>query len=176
MRLEPVSSADNSRDGLTLIEAKSTTSLKDEHIPDAAIQAWVLREAGVPPARVEVMHLNKDYRHPDQGELFVRADVTEAVAAFMPLVPGKVAEFAEALAGELPQHEIGAHCFEPRDCPFLKRCWPSDPNHISTLYNTGPKKTVAFMAAGIHSIWDLPKDQNSPTPPSASSSRCARTG
>ncbi len=90
-------------DGLTLIEAKSTTSLKDEHIPDAAIQAWVLREAGVPPARVEVMHLNKDYRHPDQGDLFVRTDVTEAVAAFMPSVPGKVAEFAEVLAGALPR-------------------------------------------------------------------------
>jgi len=102
-------------DGLTLIEAKSSTSVKDEHIPDAAIQAWVLREAGVPATRVEVMHLNKDYRHPDQGDLFARTDVTEAVAAFLPTVPGKVDEFTNVLAGELPDHPVGAHCFEPRD-------------------------------------------------------------
>ena len=149
-------------DGLTLIEAKSTTSLKDVHIHDAAIQAWVLREAGTPATRVEVMHLNKDYRHPDQGDLFVRADVTEAVGEFMPSVPKLVEKFENVLAGELPQHEIGAQCFEPRECPFLERCWPSDPNHISTLYNNGPKKSVAFMAAGVHSIWDLPADQKLP--------------
>jgi len=28
------------------------------------------------------------------------------------------------LEGPLPDKPIGHNCFEPRDCPFLKRCWP----------------------------------------------------
>jgi hypothetical protein len=53
--------------GFSLIEVKSSTSAKPEHIPDAAIQTWVLRQAGVPVESVEIMHLNKEYRHPGQG-------------------------------------------------------------------------------------------------------------
>ena len=38
-------------DAFTLVEVKSTTKLKDEHIPDVAVQVWVLRRAGVPVRR-----------------------------------------------------------------------------------------------------------------------------
>ena len=38
---------ERTEDGYTLIEVKSSTAVKDEHIPDAAVQAWVLREAGL---------------------------------------------------------------------------------------------------------------------------------
>ena len=149
-------------DGFTLIEAKSTTSAKDEHTPDAAVQAWVLRESGLSVHRIEVMHLNKEYRHPGVGDLLVRTDVTEAVEAFLPQVAGLVAGFSEILEGSLPATPIGAHCFEPRECPFMKRCWPDDPEHISTLYNTGPKGTVAYMAQGVHRIWDIPAGKKLP--------------
>jgi predicted RecB family nuclease len=146
----------------TLIEAKSSTSVKEEHVADAAIQAWVLTQAGLRPSNVEIMHLNKEYRHPGQGDLFVRADITEQVHEFMPSVPGRVEEFTRVLEGELPEHAVGIHCYEPRACPFLKRCWPGDPDHISTLYNNGPKKTVEYMGRGIHSIWGIPEGQKLP--------------
>ena len=77
--------------GWTLIEVKSSSQVKDEHIVDAAVQTWVLRQAGIPVTRVEVMHLNREYRHPDGGELFTRADVTGRVEEFLPGVPGLVA-------------------------------------------------------------------------------------
>src|SRR3970282_1895011 len=67
-----------------------------------------------------------------------------------------------ALAGTLPDVAIGLHCFEPRDCAFHDRCWPADPDHISTLYNNGPKRTSAFMAQGIHSVWDIPPTEKLP--------------
>ncbi len=104
--------------GFTLIEVKSSTKVKDEHIPDAAIQTWVVREAGLVVGAVEIMHLNRDYRHPGQGSLLVRADVTELVERFLPLIPGMVQEQLEVLAGDLPKRKIGLHCFEPRECPF----------------------------------------------------------
>lgn len=141
--------------GWTLIEVKSGSSAKEEHIADAAIQTWVLREAGLDLTRVEIMHLNKEYRHPGQGDLFARTDVTALVEGFLPLVPGLVTDLVSMLDGMLPPRQLGLHCYEPRECVFHARCWPADPDHIRHLYLVGPKKTVAYMASGVHSMWDL---------------------
>lgn len=148
--------------GWTLIEVKSASSVKDEHIPDAAIQAWVLRQAGLAVSRVEIMHLNKEYRHPDHGDLFVRADVTALVEAFLPQIPDFVQHLKESLEGPLPERQLGLQCFEPRDCAFQGRCWPDDPNHIRHLYNVGPKTTCSYLASGINFIADLPPNAKLP--------------
>jgi predicted RecB family nuclease len=143
-------------DGFSLIEVKSSTSVKDEHIPDAAIQAWVLRQAGLPIRTVQIMHLSKEYRHPGHGDLLVQEDVTARVEAFLPSVPEQVAEQLQVIAGPLPECAIGLHCYEPRECPFRNRCWPDDPQHISTLYLAGPKKTASYLHSGVHRIPDIP--------------------
>ena len=148
--------------GYILIEVKSSTELKDDHLPDAAVQAHVLRRCGVNVRRVEVMHLNKAFRHPDQGDLFVREDITPQVDAFLPQVPGLIKAQLAALKAKLPSVEIGLHCFQPRECPFHDRCWPDDPHHISTLYNNGPKRTCAYLTQGIHSVFDIPERQKLP--------------
>src|SRR5207249_3566255 len=51
---------------------------------------------------------------------------------------------------------IGLHCFEPHECPFMRRCWPDTPDHISNLVGFGPKKTAEYLAQGITSIKELP--------------------
>jgi predicted RecB family nuclease len=149
-------------DGWTVIEVKSGSSVKAEHIADAAIQTWVLRNAGLDIIRVEIMHLNPEYRHPDEGSLFVRADVTQTVAGFLPQVPGLVQELRAMLEGPRPDKVIGAHCYEPRECALHARCWPDDPHHIRYLYNVGPKKTIAYMASGVHRFQDLPPGDKLP--------------
>jgi predicted RecB family nuclease len=148
--------------GFNLIEVKSSTSQKPEHVWDAAIQTHVLRQNGVEVKRAEIMHLNKEHRNPDAGELFARTDVTEDVDEFIPLVPDEIGLQLETLAGPLPEKTIGPHCFEPRKCPFMARCWPDVSNHISTLYNVGAKKTCGFMQQGIVTIDDLPSDTKLP--------------
>jgi hypothetical protein len=62
--------------GWVLVEVKSTTKVKPQHLPDAAIQAHVLRRAGLTVERVELMHLNRGCRYPDLSNLFTRADIT----------------------------------------------------------------------------------------------------
>ncbi len=142
-------------DGWTVIEVKSSSSMKPEHVPDAAIQVWVLRQAGLRITRAEILHLNRDYRHPDQGPLFTRTDVTADVEAFLPEIPRLVSHLRTILDGPLPEKPLGAHCYEPRDCPFHARCWPDDPHHIRYLYNVGPKRTVSYMASGVHRFSDI---------------------
>ncbi|MGQ0703588.1 MAG: DUF2779 domain-containing protein [Gemmatimonadales bacterium] len=142
-------------DGWTLIEVKSSNKLKEEHIPDVAVQAWVLRQCGLLLTRVEVLHLNPEYRHPGPGPLLVREDVTAAVEAYLPEVPPLVEHLRSVLGGPLPEKAVGLHCYEPRECPFHDRCWSPDPLHIRHLYNVGPKRTAAYLEAGIHSMHDL---------------------
>jgi len=152
--------------GWTLIEVKSSNAVKPEHLPDAAVQAWVLRQAGVDVRRVEVMHLNKGYRHPDHGELLTRTDITELIDPLQAQVPWLVQDLQASLDGPLPEKQLGLQCWEPRECPFQERCWPADPSHIRKLYNVGAKRTVSYMAAGVQSVWDIPPATK--LPPAAS--------
>src|SRR6266568_3626620 len=144
------------KDGYRLTEVKSSTSQKDEHISDVAIQARVAAACGVKITAAEVLHLNKEFRNPASGDLFARTDVTGPVVAFLPQVPDEIERQREMLAGPLPDVPIGVHCFEPRDCPFIGRCWPETPSHIRHLAGVGPKKTAGYLARGITSITDLP--------------------
>jgi predicted RecB family nuclease len=148
--------------GFRLIEVKSSSEIKDDHIPDAAVQVHVLRQSGVEVRHAEVMHLNKQFHFPDQGDLFVREDVTERVQAAVSAVPAEIAAQIAMLEGPLPDVPIGAHCFEPRDCPFMARCWPDRPDHIMRLYNVGPKRGCDYMTLGIHTIADIPPTQKLP--------------
>ena len=151
-------------DGFTLIEVKSSSSQKDEHIPDAAIQAHILHKCGIDVRRAEIMHLNKEYRFPDKGDLFQRSDVTTPVDALLAGIPGAIDAQLDVLAGTLPDVPIGEHCFVPRECPFLKRCWPQDRNHIKKLYRVGPKTVGSYFRKEIHWISDIPADHKLPAP------------
>jgi len=148
--------------GWRLIEVKSSSEQKDEHIPDAAVQAHVLSRNGLDVTSIEIMHLNKAFRHPDVGDLFARTDVTEDVASIIVDVPDAARRQLDMLEGPLPDVAIGQHCREPRDCPFMARCWPQDERHITRLYNVGPVKSAAYMARGIHRIDDLPPNERLP--------------
>ena len=143
-------------EGWSLVEVKSSTRRKDEHLPDVAVQLHVLRGAGVPVARAELMHLNAEFRLPDHGDLFARTDVTDEVESFLPEVPRLAEAFAAALAGDLPAVAVGLHCWQPRECPLFDRCWPGDRDHIRRLYRAWKTQTVARMQKGIHSLHDLP--------------------
>ena len=62
-----------------IIEVKQSTRLKKEHIPDMAIQRYVVQGAGLRVNRTYLMHLNTDHIYPDDGELFILEDCTDEV-------------------------------------------------------------------------------------------------
>lgn len=148
--------------GWTLIEVKSASSVKPEHLTDAAVQLRVLEACGVQVSQVVLMHLNGDFTHPDGGPLFTGTEITAEVRGHLLDVADEAARLAGMLAGPEPTVAIGPHCHDPRECPFTGRCWPADDGHISRLYNVGVKKTLQYMAAGVHRIDDLPRDAKLP--------------
>ncbi len=144
--------------GFRLVEVKSSASVKEHHIPDVAVQAHVLRRNGLELTGTEVMHLNRECTYPDLSNLFVRADVTEAVRAAEASVPRWLAQQVEALQGPVPEVAIGPHCTSPYECPFMARCWPTlPPHHVSTLYAIR-SRAQELDEQGYQTIHDLPED------------------
>ena len=143
--------------GYCLVEVKSTTRVKDHHLPDVAIQAHVLRRNGLNVTRMEVMHLNRGCAYPDLSNLFVREDVTDAVEGLLSGIRQEIAAQATMLGGSLPVVQIGNHCSAPYGCPFVQRCWPVlPPHHVSTLYAIR-ERALELDEEGYHTIHDLPE-------------------
>src|SRR5882762_8266526 len=145
--------------GYHLTEVKSSSSQKEEHLPDAAVQVHVLSRSGIHITGVDVMHLNKECHFPDLSNLFERTDVTAAVQPLLGKIGWEIDAQLAMLDGPLPNVPIGSHCHEPYKCPFMERCWPKDPDHIMRLYNIGPKKGCDFLLTGVNRISDLPATQ-----------------
>src|SRR6266487_2168858 len=145
--------------GYGVIEVKASNSRKPEHLPDAAVQVHVLRRAGLPVERAEVMHLNPQCRYPDLANLFIREDVTALVEGALIGVPDELAAQRAMLAGPVPDVPIGEHCTTPHDCPFIARCWPKTSDHpVSSLYRIDRKRALELEADGFATIYDLPSD------------------
>jgi hypothetical protein len=76
-----------SDDTYELIEVKSSTQAKPEHLPDLAFQTIVLEKAGYHIQSISVMHVNKNYVREGAifaDQLITRTDVTTEVRAVIP--------------------------------------------------------------------------------------------
>ena len=109
-----------------LVEIKASTSVKPEHVPDAAFQALVLRSAQVPVERVLIGYVNNQFTLRQAGELaglLAEADITEQVEALLPTL-GEQAVALQRLMSQpaAPVVPMGPHCTTPYDCPFIARC------------------------------------------------------
>jgi hypothetical protein len=145
--------------GFRLTEVKSTTEVKEEHVPDVAIQTWVARGAGLPVVESRLMHLNKACRAPDMSNLFASADQSTAVVAALPAIPAQVASMLRVLQIPAPPEvAIGPHCDEPFECPFKARCWPVlPPHHFTTLARLSAKKRTQLESLGVVTIDQIPE-------------------
>jgi hypothetical protein len=106
-----------------LVEVKSSTSVKEVHLPDVAIQAWVLQGCGEPLDGCHLMHVNSACTHPNLEELFTIEDVTERARVLLPELADTVARLTGIVSSDRqPDVDIGPHCKKPYDCDFADHC------------------------------------------------------
>ncbi|MBK9321668.1 MAG: DUF2779 domain-containing protein [Bdellovibrionaceae bacterium] len=108
----------------SVYEIKSTTKVKDEHLDDVGLQAWIMSNAGLPIEKICIMHLNTGCRFPNLISLFTEVDVTEDLRnRHMSIAPRLTEIFKTIKEDSVPEVDIGPHCTSPNECPFIKHCW-----------------------------------------------------
>lgn len=150
----------NGSDSWDIIEVKSSTRVKDEHIPDVAIQACVLQGAGLRINKTFLMHVNNECVFPDLSNLFCMEEVTDQVLDLLPEIPQEIDEFRRTLElDEEPDIPIGRHCETPRTCPFYDHCWSWLPqNSIFTIPRLRWPVKEGLLEKNAVSVNDLPPD------------------
>ena len=148
-----------------LIEVKSTTSVKDVHIPDVAIQVYMAEGAGIPIRRAYLMHIDNSYvyegRDHDPDRLFSLADVTDEARTYMEAVmPAYLERMREGLLmSEAPDIETGRHCAIPYVCPFFGHCHQDEPERpIRELPGLRQPVHDRLRDSGIEDIGGIPSD------------------
>jgi hypothetical protein len=142
-----------------MIEIKSTTSVKDEHVTDCAIQAWVLEETPARPESIALGYIDNEFIYPGNGDyrgLLAEQDITAQVSAGLGKVPGWLRAAQAALAGPEPSVTIGTRCNTPYECPFIGYCWPQTDYPLSTLPSVN-KRLDQLIAEGYKDVRDLPE-------------------
>ena len=118
----------NGQQDFDLIEVKSTTRTKPEHVTDVAIQMYVAEGSGIPIESAYLMHLNNTYVYQggehDLQQLFTLEDVTDPARSFVARrVPDDLSRmWAALLQDNPPDIETGPHCTKPYRCSFYGHC------------------------------------------------------
>jgi hypothetical protein len=111
-------------------EVKASSAVRDYHVQDAAIQAWVLRGAGIRVDSAIVQHVDTSFVYPggqDYRGLFAEKAVDEEIRPLANEVEKWVIEAQKTLAGEEPERKIGNHCHKPFDCSCFAYCAAAEP-------------------------------------------------
>lgn len=113
--------------GFEILEVKSSSQLREEHVRDLAIQAFVIDGCGVELGEATLVHLDPRYewdgRRYEPSLLFARVDVTARVFAMREEIERQAAAFREVLGRDAPPAvALGRQCLGAQTCPFLTAC------------------------------------------------------
>lgn len=141
-----------------VIEVKASTSVKDYHRLDCAIQDWVLSQVGLPVVSISLAHIDNQFVYPgndDYRGLLVEVDLTDEVHAIEPPVEALIERARDAVSGRMPVVPVGAHCTKPFECPFMSVCWPTDAEYPITGLGGSRAKLGSHVALGCIDIRDV---------------------
>lgn len=151
-----------------MVEVKSSTSVKDYHRDDVAIQAFVAQSAGVALHSIALAHIDSSWTYPgnhDYSGLLVEADLTVEAFSRTEEVKDWI-EKAQQTAAYLaePAIETGSHCDTPYACGFYDYCSRNAPKAqypIHWLPYFGAK-AQALAAQGVIELSDVDDDLLNP--------------
>ena len=146
-----------------IVEVKSTTRVKDEHINDVAFQKYCSEKAGLKINSCFIIHINNEYLK--QGEIdpigfFSISDISSQVEDISDKIESKISDMFKIIDSQIcPQISIGPQCNKPYECPLRYICWNFLPEG-SSVFNLYRGGTTAFelMNKGILDIKDIPAD------------------
>ncbi|MEJ2358280.1 MAG: DUF2779 domain-containing protein [Deinococcales bacterium] len=111
-------------DGLVLTTLATGARVREHHVRRLALTSLVAAARGWPAGTMRVLHVDRRGHHDDASELLASVDVTERCLNEQRHLPLRLeAVAASVVASREPDTAVGSHCFRPRRCPFVDRCW-----------------------------------------------------
>lgn len=148
-----------------MIEVKASTSVKDYHRDDIAVQSFIASEAGVPLSSIEIAHVNNDFTYFCNGDyegLFTTADLAEETIDRHEEVRQWFAQAHDiAKQPDEPAIETGDHCYQPFTCGFIEHCHgdkiqPEYP--LGSLPRLRHTQRVAIEETGVDDLREVPDE------------------
>ena len=114
-----------------MVEIKSSTSVKDYHLDDVAIQNYVAKSSGHNLESIALGHIDNQWVYQGDGKyngLITEVDLTSH-AKSMEAEVGQWFKAAHLIAEQAsePAIAIGPHCNDPFECPFFGYCAKDQP-------------------------------------------------
>ncbi len=145
-----------------MVEVKSTTSVKDVHLEDAAIQAHVASRAGIALASVALAHIDSSWTYHGGGDydgLLVEEDLTEQTRPLVNEVQGWIDEAQRVVAArEAPEIKTGPQCDSPYACGFHAHCSSLEPVVEKPVQWLPRFAAQAWIERGVEDMRHLPSD------------------
>ncbi len=147
--------------GWDIYEVKASTSTKEYHRDDAAIQYYALSSI-LKINKVFIVHINNQYERKgdiDIQSLFTIDDITDDVIARQSDIHSTLKSLDTMLQSEQPDIDIGAQCSTPHDCSFREHCWQHIPEpSVFNLYRMNGNKKFELYYKDIITYEDISDD------------------
>lgn len=151
-----------------MVEVKSSTSVKDYHRDDVAVQAFIAQSAGVPLQSIALAHIDSTWTYPGNGDysgLLIEADLTAEAFSRTDEVKGWIAQAqsVDAMPSE-PVIDIGSHCDKPYACGFFDYCSRDQPKAQHPVYWLPyfGAKAKKLAEQGVIELAGVPDDRLNP--------------
>ena len=147
-----------------MVEVKSSTSVKEYHVKDLAVQTAIATQAGIRLSEVSVAHVDNTWTYPGNQKyrgLLKEVDQTARVKE----LGADVAQWlndARLIANlpTAPAKSTGDHCTDPFECGFLAHCRSNEPkveHPVIWLPRVQTKALKAHLALpGVKAMEDVP--------------------
>ncbi len=148
-----------------MIEVKSSTSVKDYHRDDIAVQAYVAGVAGVPLSSVALAHIDSSWFYPgddDYRGLLKLNDLTDEALARADEVKSWISRAGEVVGRPVePDVSMGAQCDSPFECGFYPYCSRDEVKPERPVYwlpRLSSARAQELAAKGIDDLRDVPDE------------------
>jgi len=131
------------------IEVKSSLSISQTYMKDAALQYYVLKGCEVPISDIQLMYINADYVKNgdlDLSQLFVFQSVKDYAEQYQDVIAKNIAHFKDIIKQpHSPKIPIGDQCDTPYRCEFHGHCWKDVPNETNKPYTIDYKPLYELL-------------------------------
>jgi hypothetical protein len=152
-----------------MVEVKSSTGVHDYQREDAAIQAFIALQAGVPLSAIALAHIDSKWVYPGDERysgLLAEEDLTEEAFARATEVRGWLdAAHSIAEKSDEPKRSTGSHCSTPFECGFARYCKSGEPQPVhspSVLPRAGKKIKSYIEEQKVLELEQIPDNLLSP--------------